>query len=529
MERIDDWGLLLMIRVSTATADRIRLLGERCGINVFDKATSHNWKSTVLEFLANDDYTVEIRAGVSFLAVNASYPTRVQFDSIRSLVALNQPTLALRRVLVDRYPAQTRRSTLLPADAVITDITRFAAERFVSGIPRVVRNLLLSHSGQQLGRIVWSNGRPGVVTVDSKTGAVAFPPGKWIQGNQRARWGSAITEFLQSIAVRSPGLAFALFWLSRWIPVPAVILGIRHPEPRSCVLLHNTTVVVAEVMSRDVADRLTTWQRVGLNVTTRFVVHDFLPLTHSHFFSPASSHEHLLNLEAFAVSERLIVATPLLATEMRAFCDAMKRPSPPIEVIPLPVVITPTAGASPPNLSNPYVVFMGGFEARKRLSEFVDYVLAHRTAADDFTVVIVGKPPVITDKHGYSLVSRIVRNRDVFRMVSALKDAELSTLIAESLAVVYASDAEGYGLPVLESLAVGTPVITSSNELSRHLKDLYGGILDVFDESDATIATIRSLAKSEYRSSIVSTIRHHDLPRNVDDWAAKITSGLRTN
>jgi hypothetical protein len=50
------------------------------------------------------------------------------------------------------------------------------------------------------------------------------------------------------------------------------------------VLLHNTTIVISEVMGRDVADRLTTWQQVGLNVTTRFVVHDFLPLTHSRFF-----------------------------------------------------------------------------------------------------------------------------------------------------------------------------------------------------------------------------------------------------
>jgi glycosyltransferase involved in cell wall biosynthesis len=92
--------------------------------------------------------------------------------------------------------------------------------------------------------------------------------------------------------------------------------------------------------------------------------------------------------------------------------------------------------------------------------------------------------------------------------------------------VVYISDAEGYGLPVLESLAVGSPVITTSNDLSRHLNSLYGGVLDVFDESDAAIATIRSLSKKTHRSSIVSTIRRGALPHDVDDWAAKITDGL---
>ncbi len=517
-----------MRTVSSATAERMCALGEHCEISDLEATSPSTWKASLLEFLANDRYTAEFRAGIAFLAVNGAYPTRVEFDPIRQLVALNQPARALQRILSNAHPARTRRGSIVIAGPAVADITRFAAERFVSGIPRVVRNLLLSRSGQKLGRIVWSNGRPGFVAVDSETGAVTFSAGRWIQGNRRARWGSAVVDFLQSLAGRSPTIAFALFSLLRWISVPAVVLGARHPEPRTCVLLHNTTVVIAEVMGRDVADRLVTWQQVGLNVTTRFVVHDFLPLTHSRFFSPASSHEHLLNVEAFAASERITVATPLLAAEMRAFCNAINRPAPTIEVIPLPIAITPGSGTRAPKPSNPYVVFMGGFEPRKRLSEFVEYVLAHRNEKDDFAAVIVGKPPIITEKHQFALVSRILRNRNVFRLVSGLNDTELATLMAEALAVVYISDAEGYGLPVLESIAVGTPVITTPNDLSRHLKNLYGGVLDVFDESDAAIATIRSLSRKTHRSSIVSTIRRDALPHDVDAWAAKITDGLVT-
>ena len=516
-----------MRTVSVATAERMRFLGEHCEIKSFTGASSHNWKSTLLAFLANGDYSTELRSGIAFLAVNGTYPSRIEFDSIRPLVALNQSASALRRLLSTAYPAKTRRGSMVASGPALTDITRFAAERSLSGIPRVVRSLLFSQSGQKLGRIVWSDGRPGFVDVDSGTGAVTFPAGNWSRGNRRARWGSAVVDFLQGLAGRSPRLAFALYSVSRWMPVPAVVLGVRHPEPRTCVLLHDTTIVIAEVMGREVADRLITWQRVGLNVTTRFVVHDFLPLNHSRF-PPASSHEHLLNVEAFAASERITVATPLLDTEVRAFCNAIKRPSPSIEVIPLPIAITPGNGASAPKPSNPYVVFMGGFEARKRLSEFVEYVLAHRNDKDDFAAVIVGKPPLITERHQFALVNRILRNRNVFRLVSGLKDAELATLMAEALAVVYVSDAEGFGLPVLESLAVGTPVITAPNDLNRHLKEQYGGVLDVFDESDAAIATIRSLATKARRSQVVSTIRHHALPRDVDEWAARITANLVT-
>jgi glycosyltransferase involved in cell wall biosynthesis len=100
--------------------------------------------------------------------------------------------------------------------------------------------------------------------------------------------------------------------------------------------------------------------------------------------------------------------------------------------------------------------------------------------------------------------------------------------MAEALAVVYVSEAEGYGLPVLESLAVGTPVITTSNDLSRHLKDLYGGVVEVFDESDAAIATIRSFTTKAHRSRVVSTINKQALPLNVDEWAERITANLLT-
>lgn len=515
-----------MRTVTTQTAERMRMLGQRCGISEFESATARDWQVSLLEFLSNRAFTAELRAGISFLAVNGAYPTRAEFDPIRSLVALYQPERARRRLLTNAYPARTRRGTLVAADAALTDITRFAAERSISGIPRVVRNLILSSTGQHLTRIVWSHGRPGVVTVDANTGAVAFPTSNWIRGNRRARWGSAFINFLQDLAGHSPGVAFALFSVARWIPVPAVVLGARRPEPLSSVLLQNTTMVIAEVMPRDVADRLTTWQGVGLNVKTRFVVHDFLPLTHSRFFSPASTYEHLLNLKAFAGSEAITVATPLLAAEFRSFCDAIGRPAPPIEVVPLPIATASHARFGSPKPSNPYVVFMGGFESRKGLSEFVEYVLAHRTPADNFTAVIVGRPPVITERHQHALVDTILRNRDVFQLTSGLTDTDLAVLMAEALAVVYVSDAEGYGLPVLESLAVGTPVITTSNQLNRHLKNLYGGVLDVFDESTATIAVIRALSEASPRASIVSTINRAALPCDVDAWAASITANL---
>jgi glycosyltransferase involved in cell wall biosynthesis len=317
-----------------------------------------------------------------------------------------------------------------------------------------------------------------------------------------------------------------LFGVAQWLPVPYVALHPQLRAPRTTVLLHQTTLIVPEVMSRDVADRLTTWQRVGLNVSTRFIVHDMLPLTHSEYFAPGSTHEHLLNLTAFTEAERLFVATPLLAHDLEQFATAMGRSVPELKIVELPIEVHEQSIQPGPRPSDPYVVFMGGFEPRKGLSTFVDYVTAHRDPRDSFRVIIVGTPPMITRRNLFDLLKRIARRSDVFEIRSGLTDDELHALLAGALATIYVSAAEGYGLPVLESLALGTPVITADSELNHHLNELFGGIMPIFDHSTETIDAIRELMNPAHRNVASASIARSRLPRSIDDWADQVTDGL---
>lgn len=512
--------------VHSATVERLHFLDEHCGIAEFARSTVTTWSSDIRDFLDNDSYSIEFRTGLGFLAVTGTYPTKGEFDPVRSLVAFGQGREALDRLRRLGHSAESRRTRLRVADAPLVDITRYSAERAISGIPRVVRNFVVSAPGQKLDRLVWSGGRVGRVTVDPATGHVGFPRAEWKRANRRARWATTTINSLRDLAARNPRLAFVIFGLAKWLPVPSVVLNVRHPEPRVSLFLHNTTVVVPEVMGRDVADRLTTWQRVGLGVSTRFIVHDLLPLTHSEFFAPLSTHEHLLNLEAYTAAERVFVATPLLAKDVDVFSTAIGRPTPETTVAPLPIVVADPTGESP-QPSDPYVVFMGGYEQRKRLATFVDYVIAHRRADDRFTVVIVGRPPLITGRAEFDLLKRISRHRDIFRMSSGLTDGELRNVMAGALATVYISDAEGYGLPLLESLAVGTPVIAAPTELNHHLGELYGGVLAVFDDSPRAIEEIRKLTGRAYRNSITATISQRSIPQDIDAWASSVVEGIR--
>jgi glycosyltransferase involved in cell wall biosynthesis len=129
----------------------------------------------------------------------------------------------------------------------------------------------------------------------------------------------------------------------------------------------------------------------------------------------------------FGVSEEKVRAIPLAASEL----------------------FRPTAQFTPPE--RPYFLFVGTLEPRKNLAALVDAwrETRHGTGAD---LLIAG------------------RQRDDFAPIPAsegmkylgeVADAELPRLFSAALAFVYPTLYEGFGLPVLEAMQCGCPVITS--------------------------------------------------------------------
>lgn len=110
-------------------------------------------------------------------------------------------------------------------------------------------------------------------------------------------------------------------------------------------------------------------------------------------------------------------------------------------------------------LPREFILFVGMIEPRKNVDILVDAYTAD-SVSNQFDLVLAGRLG-----WGCSgLMQKIAssRIRGSIRVPGYVDDADLPALYSAATAFVYPSQYEGFGLPVLEAMACGAPVITSS-------------------------------------------------------------------
>lgn len=114
-------------------------------------------------------------------------------------------------------------------------------------------------------------------------------------------------------------------------------------------------------------------------------------------------------------------------------------------------------------IRGPYVLFVGGLEPRKNL---VALVRAFAVARIDASLVIAGGRVrwfPAEEARVFAEARRLpepMRSRVI--MTGYVSEADKRALIAGARALAYPSLYEGFGFPVLEAMAAGTPVLTSN-------------------------------------------------------------------
>lgn len=103
-------------------------------------------------------------------------------------------------------------------------------------------------------------------------------------------------------------------------------------------------------------------------------------------------------------------------------------------------------------LGAPFVLTVATLEPRKNLQVLVD---AHRLLGDDLELVIAG---------GEGWGEQPLLDGPGVRRLGFVSDEELARLYRGAAVVAYPSRFEGFGIPVIEAMACGAPVVASAHE-----------------------------------------------------------------
>lgn len=312
---------------------------------------------------------------------------------------------------------------------------------------------------------------------------VYFSHGAWKVARQgrllaalgRARFlRKAIRARFRTLYGRGP--AARLAYLPLWLPMRLAELGVTLAVHALRILIHLSDLRTLVIPRRgDVLFHpeypLFHMGALGLarhkGVAVVPVIHDILPLTHPHLFARDRKVEGWFSWVSENADAILCVSE---ATAM-AVRQVLSPRTTKVEVFPLGGDFRPSDGAvSPyaPPARRPKFLMVGTVEPRKRHADALAAFEGLWDSGADIELHLIGKPGWMTQ----GLVARLgvhpEAGRRLFWSVDA-SDADLEAAYKSAHAVIAASEAEGFGLPVVEALARGTPVIASDIPVFREV------------------------------------------------------------
>jgi glycosyltransferase involved in cell wall biosynthesis len=108
-------------------------------------------------------------------------------------------------------------------------------------------------------------------------------------------------------------------------------------------------------------------------------------------------------------------------------------------------------------IPSPYFLTVGNLTRRKNLPVLLDAFASIR-AASGASLILAGA----VDFGGEEVLGRLRRGEPGVTYLGRVSDSELAALYQGALAFIYPSSTEGFGLPVLEAMASGVPVVTTT-------------------------------------------------------------------
>jgi glycosyltransferase involved in cell wall biosynthesis len=151
---------------------------------------------------------------------------------------------------------------------------------------------------------------------------------------------------------------------------------------------------------------------------------------------------------------------------------------------------------------NPYIFSVGTVQPRKNYARLIEALAQLGPEFADVHLVIAGgrgwlEGPIYRAVEEYGLAARV-------HFTGFVRDEDLPALYAEAVCLAYPSLYEGIGLPVLEAMACGTPVVTSNVSSLPEVAGDAAILIDPYNVEELAAALRRLLDDEALRADLVA-------------------------
>jgi glycosyltransferase involved in cell wall biosynthesis len=157
------------------------------------------------------------------------------------------------------------------------------------------------------------------------------------------------------------------------------------------------------------------------------------------------------------------------------------------------------------NVGDRYVLYFGGFDLRKNVPRMIQaYAQLPLAQRQKYQLVVAGRlhhlgHPLYPDPR--PLVRELALDGQVI-FTGQIREQDKAPLYSGATAFVFPSLYEGFGMPVLEAMACGTPVLTSNSSALPEVVGEAGLLVDPYSEKGIAAALGRLLDDESFRREL---------------------------
>jgi glycosyltransferase involved in cell wall biosynthesis len=263
-----------------------------------------------------------------------------------------------------------------------------------------------------------------------------------------------------------------------------------------------------------------------------YLIHDLIPLTHPEYCRGGEAEKHRERMFNVIESAAGVIGnSQATLDDLSCFAKQVGRP------MPMSITAWISGGEFRTQLkrrqiSAPHFVVVGTIEGRKNHQLLLNVwrkIVAER-GAESPTLVIVGQRGWQAERL-FSQLDNLGLLQDHVLELGSCADNELAAWVASARALLMPSFVEGFGLPVLEGLELGTPVIASDLPIYREIAGEIPTYLDPHDEGSWERTIMAFCGDDPERKRQVAAARHFRAPtwgdhfRKVEPWLEVLRGG----